>query len=178
MRGLVGGPGLSGLVVHTRTSLGQLFPSTLEAVSYNTTGKTLTCFTYHVLKKWQFFFTKTRSRHLKIHTEISSTSPSQTADLQVFPLWGAYFLDSQLLTVTNKTIRWVLAKGIFTLPRRPKTSMLLHSSYCFVGKNLGEGKAGKNQRTYLRVGQCHLVEKCQQYTYLCSPSRHQTASIC
>lgn len=36
MSGLVGGPGRSGLVVQTRTSLGQLLPSMLEAVSCNT----------------------------------------------------------------------------------------------------------------------------------------------
>lgn len=35
MIGLVGGPGLSGLVVQTKTSLGELFPSTLEANSWN-----------------------------------------------------------------------------------------------------------------------------------------------
>lgn len=34
MMGLVGGPGLSGLVVQTNTSLGELFPSTLEANSW------------------------------------------------------------------------------------------------------------------------------------------------
>lgn len=41
MRGLVGGPGLSGLVVQTRTSLGQLFPSMLDAVSCRVTKDTL-----------------------------------------------------------------------------------------------------------------------------------------
>lgn len=51
MRGLVGGPGLSGLVVHTKTSLGQLFPSILEAVSYNTTKETI-YFRYQVLNQW------------------------------------------------------------------------------------------------------------------------------
>lgn len=43
--GLVGGPGRSGLVVQTNTSLGELFPSTLEANSWNKITTSLSLFT-------------------------------------------------------------------------------------------------------------------------------------
>ena len=53
MMGLVGGPGLSGLVVQTNTSLGELFPSTLEANSWGKKKKltNLTLFPVTVLHR-------------------------------------------------------------------------------------------------------------------------------
>jgi hypothetical protein len=64
------------------------------------------------------------------------------------------------LIIKIETIKQVLAKNIFTLSRRHTIKLVCYHLLCVVLWKENGGMVDKNTSTYLRVGQCHPVEKC------------------